>query len=568
MSAKKTKKTPLFDNREQRLAELHAIVERVEGTLSPADVQSLKSAVETLALVTGELEDSQASLKRLRAMLFGTSTESRDKLFGAAPPSSNGDDAAAQDSESAGAGSSSEGDPAAEKQEKKKRKGHGRNPASDYRGAQREHVPKPGFENGGPCPCCTKGKVYPLSEPSPLVRVHGMAPLSATVYELERWRCHSCGEIFTAPTPPGVGEEKYDEGASAMIALLKYGAGFPFHRLEKLQRNLGIPLPASTQWELVYEASLALSPIHDELITRAAQGNVIHNDDTRMRVLDPAIAMRRAAESEAKKSSKERRGIFTTGIVAELEEQQRVALFYTGPKHAGENLEALLEHRRAELAPPIQMSDALSRNLPSELETLVSHCLVHARRNFVDVKDSFPKQVRHVVDLLASVYANDAEAKNAGLGAEERLRLHQAKSQPHMDELEAWMKTELAEKRVEPNSGLGKAIAYMQTHWQKLTLFLRESGAPLDNNICERALKKAILHRKNALFYKTENGAKVGDLFMSLIHTAELAGVDAFPYLVALLKHGKQVAREPGRWLPWNYQEMLVGVGGEDARAG
>lgn len=353
MSAKKTKKTPLFDNREQRLAELHAIVERVEGTLSPADVQSLKSAVETLALVTGELEDSQASLKRLRAMLFGASTESRRKLFGAESPPSEGSDDAAQDAESAEAGGGGAGDAAAEKKEKKK--GHGRNAASEYRGAKRERVAKPGFERGGVCPCCAKGKVYPLSEPSPLVRVHGMAPLSATVFELERWRCHSCGEIFTAEAPPGVGEEKYDEGASAMLALMKYGAGFPFHRLEKLQRNLGIPLPASTQWELAYEASLALEPIHDELITRAAQGSVLHNDDTTMRVLDPAIAMRRAAESEAKKSSRERRGIFTTGIVAELEEK-RIALFYTGPKHAGENLEALLEHRRAELSPPIVAS--------------------------------------------------------------------------------------------------------------------------------------------------------------------------------------------------------------------
>ena len=563
--SKDAPREPLFDNRETRLAELTSILERAEReALQGSDLQALRSAIETLALLTGELEASRTSLQRLRRMLFGASTESRRNLFGNdAPPAS--EDAAAEDSEGPEEGAT-EGD-APPSEEKKKRKGHGRNPASEYRGAKRKRVPRPGLERGGPCPCCNVGKVYPLSEPSPLVRVHGMAPLSATVYELERWRCHSCGEIFTAKAPPDVGEEKYDEGASSMLVLLKYGAGFPFHRLEKLQRNLGIPLPASTQWELAYEASIALAPIHDELITRAAQGSVLHNDDTKMRVLDPAIAMRREAESEAKKSSRERRGIFTTGIIAELE-GQRVALFYTGPKHAGENLEALLQHRRAELAPPIQMSDALSRNLPKELETLVSYCLVHARRNFVDVKSAFPKQVEHVVDLLGHVYANDAEAKALGLNAEERLRLHQAKSQLHMEELEVWMAGEIEGKRVEPNSGLGKAIAYMKKHWEELTLFLREPGAPLDNNICERALKKAILHRKNALFYKTENGAKVGDLFMSLIHTAELAGADAFSYLVALLKHRKSVAREPSRWLPWNYQESLRDLGLESAGAG
>ena len=93
----------------------------------------------------------------------------------------------------------------------------------------------------------------------------------------------------------------------------------------------------------------------------------------------------------------------------------------------------------------------------------------------------------------------------------------------------------------------------MLKHWPALTLFLREPGAPLDNNVCERALKKAILHRKNSLFYRTVHGAFVGDLYMSLIPTAELTGVAPFPYLVALMRHPKEVAEAPESWLPWNY---------------
>ena len=102
----------------------------------------------------------------------------------------------------------------------------------------------------------------------------------------------------------------------------------------------------------------------------------------------------------------------------------------------------------------------------------------------------------------------------------------------------------------------------MRKHWSNLTLFLRVAGAPLDNNICERALKKAILHRKNALFYKTLNGARVGDAFMSLIHTAELSGVDPFPYLVALLRHRQEVEENPGDWMPWNYSATIASLGG------
>ena len=114
--------------------------------------------------------------------------------------------------------------------------------------------------------------------------------------------------------------------------------------------------------------------------------------------------------------------------------------------------------------------------------------------------------------------------------------------------------------RVEPNSGLGQAITYMQNHWEKLTLFLRVPGAPLDNNLCERALKKAILHRKNSLFYRTLNGAQVGDLFMSLIHTAELHQVEPFDYLVALQRHDAAVALDPAAWMPWNYTATLAGI--------
>ena len=114
-----------------------------------------------------------------------------------------------------------------------------------------------------------------------------------------------------------------------------------------------------------------------------------------------------------------------------------------------------------------------------------------------------------------------------------------------------------------PNSTLGDAINYMRNHWKKLTLFLKESGAPLDNNIVERALKKAILHRKNALFYKTENGARVGDLFMSLIHTAELCKADVFDYLVALQRNHERVENAPANWMPWNFRDEL-GESGDD----
>ena len=98
----------------------------------------------------------------------------------------------------------------------------------------------------------------------------------------------------------------------------------------------------------------------------------------------------------------------------------------------------------------------------------------------------------------------------------------------------------------------------MRKHWDKLTLFLRQAGAPLDNNICERIIKRVILHRKNALFFKTQNGADVGDLFMSLIHTCQLCGINPFDYLSALQEHHNEMREHPAQWMPWNYQETMA----------
>ena len=159
-----------------------------------------------------------------------------------------------------------------------------------------------------------------------------------------------------------------------------------------------------------------------------------------------------------------------------------------------------------------------------------------------------------MLESLGAVYGFDAEARDRGLTAEERLKFHQTHSAPVMEDLHHWMEAQFAERKTEPNSGLGKAISYLLRHWTKLTLFLRQQGAPLDNNIVERALKKAILHRKNALFYKTMNGARVGDLFMSLIHTCELNRVNPFDYLTELLRHPADLTVHPAEWMPWNYQ--------------
>jgi transposase len=426
--------------------------------------------------------------------------------------------------------------------------GHGRNGAAAFTGANRVTVAHATLQSGDPCPECCEGKVYRQKEPATLIRIVGQPPLEATVFEMERLRCNGCGEIFTAREPRSAGPAKFDTTAVVMIALLKYGTGMPFKRMERLEGQLGIPLPATTQWELMEAAAKSLKPLLNELIRMAAQGGVMHNDDTGMRILQ----MARGGDDG-------RTGTFTSGIVS-ICGGWKIALFFSGWKHAGENLADVLKHRVAGLAPPIQMCDALSRNSPKLIETLLANCLAHGRRQFTEVAESFPDECRYVLESLGAVYGFDAEAKDLGLTPEERLTFHQTHSAPVMVDLHQWMETQFAEHKTEPNSGLGKAISYLLRHWTKLTLFLRQQGAPLDNNVVERALKKAILHRKNALFYKTMNGARVGDLFMTLIHTCELNKVNPFDYLTELLRHPAEAAVRPAEWMPWNYRRDTTAV--------
>ena len=516
---------------ELTVQEVEALIERIQQeSLFKPDYGLLFAIVTNYFTLEQAHQEQSHTLLRLVNQIFGRRTEkAKDVLQGAsskeAPPDASS--------------------PTGTASPKEKPKGHGRNGASAYEGAQKVCVPHACYKAGDRCPLCPKGKLYPFYEPGVEVRIVGRAPLEATVYELEKLRCNLCGKIFTAPVPEEAGEDKFDETAGAMVALLKYGSGLPFNRLEKLQDSLGIPLAASTQWEMAEKTADKIYPVHDELIRQAAQSNLFHHDDTLMKILA------RFKEIKAEDATS-RKGCFTTGVLA-VAGERRMALFFTGPKHAGENLTELLKQRASGLSPPIQMCDAASRNVSKEFETLLANCLTHGRRNFVDLVTSFPEQCRYVIEALAEVYHHDKMAKEQGLSADQRLRLHQDQSGPVMERLNEWLQKQLDQRKVEPNSSMGKAIAYMLKHWEPLTLFLRVPGAPLDNNLCEQMLKRAILHRKNSLFFRTEHGAYIGDLFMSLIHTCTLNHVNPFHYLTTLQRHSSELFKNPKRWLPWNY---------------
>jgi len=537
-----TKKPKRIELTEQ---ELDALLERVENEcLEPGDYEVIKAMAETITFLSHAVDTKGFQLKRLLRSLFGSTSEKSAAIFGDSSQSESAE-TSSRDGEEVNTPGSSESEP------ETKKKGHGRRAASEYSGAEHIAVKCDGLGPGDDCPLCVRGTLYEQKSPGVLVRVRGVAPFQATVHELQKLRCNPCGALFTAAAPAGVGTEKYDESVPSLLAVLKYGTGMPFYRLEHLQESLGIPFPSSTQWDLLEAAKKKLEPAYDELFRQGAQGDVIHNDDTTVRILE-LMGKRR----ERLHDPPERTGLFTTGVISRTKDRT-IALFFSGSRHAGENLEKLLSLRETERAPPIQMCDGLAHNEPAGKETIVANCLAHGRRRFVEVLENFPYEVRHLIDEIAKIYKVDAIACERQLEDDERLALHQKESAQVMSDLKLWLEALFEEKKVEPNSTLGAAVTYMLKRWDALTLFLRKPGAPLDNNICERGLKKAILNRKNSLFFKSRHGAQVGDLFLSLVHTAELSGASPFDYISSLLRNEKLVAKSAAEWMPWNYQVAL-----------
>lgn len=529
--------------------ELQACLARIKPSIEALDYAIIEALVGTLLGVVQALSSARVSIARLKRFFVGFRTEKSKDLL--KKPEPEPDPEAGKSSPSPS--------PEDSKKAKPKRKGHGRLGADDYPGAERIPVPHKDLRAGCSCPnpdC--KGKLHLMEDPSKELRIFGQPPLTAKIWEMEGLRCGLCQEVFRAETPEEALGPKYDATAVAQIGVLHFGNGMPYKRLEQVQRELGVPLPASDQSELLKKAGQDLLPAFDELKRIAAQDDVVYNDDTGNRVLS-LLRKQRAEKASADKGKDERKGVFTTGIVATTGDR-KIGLYFTGNKHAGENLDDLLERRNSDLEPVTQMSDGLDRNAPKRAKTDEGKCLTHSRRQFVDNIGNYPEECRRVIEDIGRVYHVDDLAKERNLSPQERLFLHQEKSVPIMEGLRRWLVDQLLEDKVEPNSGLGKAVAYMLRLWSKLTLFLRKPGAPLDTNIVERALKLAIRYRKNSLFFQTESGAAVGDLFMSLIETCWLNGINAFAYLVALLTNTARLAEHPSDWMPWNYQATLAAL--------
>ena len=519
-------------------AELQALTERVaQRKIEDSDWEKLHRYLVLFLRLSTVLQYGKIRMKKIARLLFGKRTEKDKKKEppqDPPEPTLSGEttlapsDQSKQDKETVSANESTDG---------KKKKGHGRRPINDYQNAEIVVCPLCHNKPGDKCSECGRGRLRAM--PSEVtIRFTGNPPVTAKKIEQEKVRCDTCGAIFKAELPEGIGTEKYDASAKASIVVNKYGNGMPFYRLGMQQAQQLIPLAPSVQWELTEDAANGVLPIYLELKRQAASSDLIFIDDT------PQLVLQAGKRQPL------------TGIVAQAGKQW-VTLYMTGPEAAGKKVAALFQSRPPGLPPPLQMSDALAGNQQDLIQVIVLLCLVHCRRQFFEIKEFYPEVCDPVLEAIRQVYKHEKDIKDLDLNADDRLAYHQERSLPLLERMKAWLIHQKEQHLIEPNSPLGKAVKYLQKHWDGLTGFCKHPGAPIDSNEVERALKLPITNRKNSYFFRTSHGADIGCLLMSMIKTASQAAVSPFAYLEALLRHRTELRQNPGLWLPWNYQAQL-----------
>lgn len=509
----------------------------------------LLEAIEIYADFNEVMREKNISIDNLRDVAFGSGTEKVTPLFDdvidITPPDFE-DETNDEHPHTGG-----------DRKHRRKGKGHGRRNLKLHAHVETIRCQHGHLHSGDVCPSCKSGKVYSFPAATKTC-VSAVNLFVVQSFELESFRCGGCLDVTTAEEPKIVKESygKYHPSAIATLAVLRYAFGMPSYRLRDFTAIQGLEISDPTQFRLFEYACLAASPIVRLLADHVANSKILFRDGSPMRINDLKRTLNQRKQEALRKGESVddiRMGISTTALHARSHIGNEITLYVTGTMHAGEVYDEVLQSRT--LATKIMaMADAasLNRDHSHADKTIELGCNTHARRNFFRLRNYHKEEVRQVLDIFAHVYQVDAAAKDKKLSPDERLALHKRESTAAMHTLFVMSRVKRMEH--EKNSSIYAAYQYLENHWQRLTAFLWHPGAELENSEAERALKWAIRYRNNSLFYKTEYGAMVGDVLMSLIKTARNHGIDPIAYLQDIIIHKADVKERTELWLPWNWR--------------
>lgn len=568
------------------LDELHAMRERVQrhelidadwlllGVLVDRFVDQTEArhrkmkdkAAERAASTTENTQDADSADSAARGPVIDAEFAEVDNEQGACAPSEGGASCTRPSSDSCDgdSGDATAADPLGGE---KPKKNHGRKGKSAFAGATKHVHAFTHAVVGMLCAACGVGRMTRYRE-KVIIRIVGQSLLGAEAHHFAQALCRSCGAIVRAEGQEevlsGVGSEyiTYGWSACATVAVMHYFAGMPFKRIEGMQEGWQVPVPDANQWRIVDEADDLLGPLYKALERHGIRNATgLRIDDTGAKIIEvqrKIRAERAMLERLGESTASLRTGINATGVYLDTDASP-VVLFFTGRHHAGEVIDRLLEHRRANDKKLVKVTDGASKNFDhaheDELEEAV--CNAHAYLKFRPAKDQFPEECALAGEVYKAVFDNDDKAKAMGLDPVERMAFHRECSRPQMERLRQKCAALLESRSVEPTSTLWAPVNFIINQWPLLTKFCEVPGVPLDTNVVEQTLIIPVRYLAASFNYKTKVGAEVGDRFMSLVATANAAGVAPIAYVTHCLENHEHLAKEPEHYLPWAYKDRL-----------
>jgi transposase len=340
----------------------------------------------------------------------------------------------------------------------------------------------------------------------------------------KKYRCACNGCIETAPGPlrlaarPDRRGRRYSADFAVEVAIGKYLDHLPLERQVRVMRREGLVIDSQTLWDQLDAAATILAPTYAALRQQVQAAPVIGADETWWRVLVGPGNKRWWAWSLTSATA-------VTYTILESRSQEAARQVLNG-------------YQGIVVADGYGAYEALARAGP---RFTLAHCWAHVRRKFVEAEPHYPGPCAEVLDLIGQLYAVERECPSrVGPASEtaatdlqdQRARLRTERSAPLVAAIRAWAH----QQRALPESGLGKAIAYMLGLWPGLTRFLDDPRIPLDNNATERALRGMVIGRKNHYGSRSRRGTEVAALFYSLIESAKLCGVEPKAYLLRALR--------------------------------
>jgi transposase len=331
----------------------------------------------------------------------------------------------------------------------------------------------------------------------------------------KKYRCHCGGCVETAPGPlktkPG---SRYSVRFAVEVAASKYLDHLPLERQVRMMRREGLEVDSQTLWDQVEALARHLQPSYEALRQRVLAAPIVNADETFWRQMGSAEKKRWWAWEIACRDA-----VFHRILDSRSQEAAKDLL-------GGYNGTVMADGYGA--------YGALARDGPS---FRLAHCWAHVRRKFVECEENHPQQAGEVLDLIAQLYGIEREVPELDVCASEeetaeRLRLRAELRSSRSRDVVARIREWALAQRVLPESGLGKAIAYMLGMWRGLTVFLQDPRVPLDNNHAERSLRGMVVGRKNHYGSRSKRGTEVAALFYSLFESAKLCGVEPKSYVL------------------------------------